>query len=409
MKKNGGVHRLKKHIDMRISTKPMTRELGTAQVLEMSRKKLLSYADGFYELAKSYDGEFRPEEHADKQELLAEHRLWENRQILMGHMNEMAKIMTEVACQVLLMKPFEERDRRRLLRRLRVEGILAKNPCYFVDEAGHRSITLTMQTIKASRMSAEEVGDLIGVILDQRLLLSDKGPFFVDTIPRHYIFAEEPGYTVFTGYARATKEGEAVSGDHYAFLEEKGGLLTMLLSDGTGAGERAGADSERVLDLMERLLEAGYSTETAIQMTNTALYAAYDEINHPSMDVCDIDLYSGSCEIRKAGAAGTFLKHGGSAELLLWETLPLGIVRQPELQVMHRKLEDGDYVIMVSDGIVDAFQEAAYEEALCEVIGRLEEQNPGAIANRILQAAVIGCGGRIMDDMTVLVAGIWKQ
>ena len=72
-------------------------ELETAQVSEICRRKLLNYADGFYELAKSYEQEYAPGEWEDKRELLSYKRVWENRQILKDHLNEMARIMTEVA------------------------------------------------------------------------------------------------------------------------------------------------------------------------------------------------------------------------------------------------------------------------------------------------------------------------
>lgn len=56
-------------------------ELRTAQVSDLCRRKLLNYADTFNELSKSYDGEFQPA-WSDRQRLLAEKRLWENRQII---------------------------------------------------------------------------------------------------------------------------------------------------------------------------------------------------------------------------------------------------------------------------------------------------------------------------------------
>lgn len=384
-------------------------DLGTAQVSEISRKRLLSYADGFYELAKSYDQKFCPEEFEDKLELLSERKLWENRQILKEHLNEMAKIMTEVACEVLMIKPVEEKLCKKLFRSMREEGILLKNPCYMTDEEGHHSIVVTMQTKNLTKASAEEVTDMIGVILNKRLKLSYSSPCVVEREPHSFILEEEPGFVALTGFAKATKEGEVVSGDHYAVLEERNGKLTMILSDGTGSGEKAGMDSEKVLDLMEKLLEAGYDTESAMHMANTALYAMGDEVNHPTMDVCNVDLYSGDCELRKAGAAASFLKRTGSTEQLSEGTLPLGIFQQLELQPIHRKLKDGDYVIMVSDGIVDAFRNITYEEALCDIIDKLQEQNPRELADRILQAAVLACGGRIMDDMTVGVLGVWNS
>ena len=46
--------------------------------------------------------------------------------------------------------------------------------------------------------------------------------------------------------------------------------LLLGLSDGMGSGSAACKESEMVLDLVERFLEAGFSVETAIRMMTAA-------------------------------------------------------------------------------------------------------------------------------------------
>ena len=53
--------------------------------------------------------------------------------------------------------------------------------------------------------------------------------------------------------------------------------MVAVLSDGMGSGEEACDDSERIIEKMERLLEAGFRKETAVQMINGALVAAGQE------------------------------------------------------------------------------------------------------------------------------------
>ena len=106
-------------------------ELRTAQVSDLCRRRLLNYADSFYELARSYDREFRPGTE-DRQTILSERRLWESSQILKSHLTEMAKIMTDVACEVLCYRPMEEKKKRLIIHAMRNEGIRVENPCYTV-------------------------------------------------------------------------------------------------------------------------------------------------------------------------------------------------------------------------------------------------------------------------------------
>lgn len=382
------------------------KELQTAQVSDLCRRRLLNYADTFYELARSYAKEFQPDKE-DRLSLLTERRLWENRQVIRCHLTEMARIMTEVACEVMCYRPMEERKRRLLIQALRQEGIKVENPCYVSQEDGRTEIVLSMSTMKRETVSAEETVDMISVLLDKRLRLSISSPYVIEREPHSFVLEEETEFLVLTGFSRAIKENETVSGDNYAVMEAEKGKLTVMLSDGTGSGEKAGRDSERVLDLMEKMLEAGYSDDAAIEMVNTALFAAGEDQNHPTLDLCNIDLYRGSCELRKVGGAVTFLKRDGEIEPLAAGSLPLGIFQKVETAPIRKNLRDGDYLIMVSDGVVDAFGEEDYS-TMSRFLAGISEQNPGEIAEKLLRAALCAGGGRIQDDMTVGVIGVWE-
>lgn len=392
-------------------SRSVNKEQQAAQVSDLCRRRLLNYADSFQELARSYDLEFLPaqNENRDRQAVLEEKRLWENRQAISGHLNEIAKIMTETACEAMTLSPMEARKRRRLIQALAEEGIRAENPCYFAQGNGKQAIVLTMRTARGQKAAAEDAADMISVVLDRRLQLSVSSPYVIESAPRSFILEEESDYLVLTGFSRAVKEDEAVSGDNYAVLEAEKGRMTIMLSDGTGSGEKACRESERVLDLMEKMLEAGYETDAAINMVNTALFAVGEDDNHPTLDICEIDLYQGSCQFRKVGGAAAFLKRSGEVEQLAFGSLPLGIFPQVDIEPLSRKLEDGDYLIMMSDGVVDAFENEEYEKRISEIIAGIEDSNPGDIAERLLRIALRASGGRVHDDMTVGVIGIWEN
>ena len=203
--------------------KQESEELQTAQVSDLCRKKLLNYADTFYELAKSYDGESYSNEPAsrgeDRQSALAQRRLWESRQIIKGHLSQMAKIMTDVACEVMCYKPMEEKKKRMLIKALHEEGIRVENPCYVPREDGRESVVLTMSTGRGNSLSAEEVSDMISVLLDRQLKLSVASPYVIEHDPQSFVFEEMAGFLAITGFSRATKENEIVSGDNYAVME----------------------------------------------------------------------------------------------------------------------------------------------------------------------------------------------
>ncbi len=88
--------------------------------------------------------------------------------------------------------------------------------------------------------------------------------------------------------------------------------------------------------------------------------------------------------------------------------LPLVLVATPESESLTRYLEDGDYIILLSDGVVDAMNQGIGEAALPEMISRFQTKNPNELANDILGFVLHQCRGEIRDDMTVLVTGFWQ-
>ena len=166
------------------------------------------------------------------------------------------------------------------------------------------------------------------------------------------------------------------------------------------------ADSETVIDLLEKFIEAGFSKETAVEMINGVLIARAEEENMSTLDLCEINLYTGNCELMKIGSSYTFIKRGVVVEQVEAKNLPLGIFHKIDLDRQHCQLKDGDYVILVSDGIVDG---VGSEDLFQEVIRQMSVQNPQEIANYILQFVLHKTAGKVQDDMTVLVLGIWEN
>ncbi len=377
---------------------------------EYGKQKLLGYADSFKEIAKTLDEEFQwNQDEESRQSRLYNRKLWENRCMLADNLNEMAGVMAEVAGEVFSYRPFPERKRRQIIQTLRGEGVLVNDLYYIDSEAGRTKINLNMSAEKAGGVSVEETADMLSVMLDLRLVPAMNCPYLLDGSIRSYTFMEEARYVVLTGAARAVKETEQKSGDNYAFLESEKGKITLLLSDGMGSGEKACADSEMVLDLMEKLMEAGYRPKAAANLVNSALIAKGEEQNMSTLDICELDLYDGICEFTKVGAASSFIKREHMVEQISTGTLPLGIFKGIDEESVRRRLMDGDYVFMVSDGIVDAVEESDYKEELSEIIGNLEQENPRELAEALLQTVLRKSRGHIRDDMTILVLGIWQN
>ena len=163
-----------------------------------------------------------------------------------------------------------------------------------------------------------------------------------------------------------------------------------------------------VVEVLEELLNAGFPKETALQMLNTAMVMGREEVQFSTIDMSLFDLYTGKCELAKAGASTTFVKCNGKVERIKSTSLPLGVMSRLEVDYTERQLQDGDMVIMVTDGVVDALPVGEQDFLMQMIVEGTQTQNPKEIAHHILEQ-VLECSGKVpLDDMTVLVIGIWS-
>ena len=363
---------------------------------EYGRQKLLGYAESFQDLAELFEeekAEILPED-KDRQEYLWQKKLCESRGLLADHLKEMANIMSNVAKEAYQYHPIGERKYKQVAHCLKDVGILLKNFMILENEDGHLTMSLMMKTQIQEAVTLEDVADLISVAMNVRVRASDHTPLFMTKEWNVYYFLEEPAFHILTGFAKATKETEKISGDNYSFCEIEQGRMVAILSDGMGSGEKACEESGRVIEMMERLLEAGFRKEAAVQIINGALASGEQEQNMSTLDICELNLYTGACEFMKIGAACTYIKREHLVDRLSARNLPLGVFQQIEPETIHRQLQDGDYIIMLSDGVLDALEQGIGEEIFPELLGKISHTNPGEIAGQILITVFIRAKGR---------------
>lgn len=212
---------------------------------------------------------------------------------------------------------------------------------------------------------------------------------------------------VTVGVTGTAKEGGGVSGDGFSFMELDNGQYLLALSDGMGVGKKAQRHSEKTLSMVERLLEAGFDSQSALKIANTTLMASAVEEGFSTLDMAIIDTYTGQTRFIKSGAPSSFILRGQKILRVKGGSLPVGILNGICPQITEMKLAPGDTVIMVTDGIVDGLAPPqGGEEVLYKLIATLGQMEPQNMADEILKAAK---EGGVKDDMTVMVAKIWER
>ena len=113
---------------------------------------------------------------------------------------------------------------------------------------------------------------------------------------------------------------------------------------------------------------------------------------------------------KKGAFPATFIRHrDGGVECLLSTSLPVGVSFEIEIEQAVKYLSDGDFLVMVTDGVLEYLQTDHPEETLEEMIAEIQTNHPGLLAKRLLDQVLIRTNGEVKDDMTVLAAALWAN
>lgn len=336
-------------------------------------------------------------------------RFMESRDTVMVQFRELAVILEEFACQMEQATDITEAKGEAVKRQFRFHHMAVENLLLLEYENMQREAYLTVRTTNGKCVTAREAAEVLGKAMGSRRWYAPKDTRALVTRQAATIrFSEAGSYRMMYGVARQAKDGAAVSGDNFTYSENTPGQVLMSLSDGMGSGEQACEESRRVVELTQQLLETGFSSRGAIKMVNTVLLMSGMEEHPVTVDLCCVDLHTGVLEAMKMGAVATFVAGEKGVEILEASQVPAGVLGMAEPVLLSRKLWDGDRVVMVTDGVLDACPGEDKEAGLREYIESMESCSVQEMAEDILQFA---CGEEkcFRDDMTVLVAGIWKR
>ncbi len=225
-----------------------------------------------------------------------------------------------------------------------------------------------------------------------------------------YTYISDDRYIIQTGIARAKKDDSIVSGDNISRLRLADGKYLLAISDGMGSGTDARRNSKIAISMLERLLSSGFDKETSINLINAAIMNANKEEMYATLDIEILDLYDGKMEILKNGACPTYIKKNKNVTLIKSESLPTGIINNISVDTYDKDLENGDIVVICSDGIIESNKEYANKELWVKyLLEEIQTDSPERIADIILHEAIDNDFGKARDDMSVIAFKVNKK
>lgn len=345
----------------------------------------------------------------ERQNLIWNNKLIENRLAVAEQLSEMAQIMNLLSRELFELQEASPSFKEEMAKRLRRKRIFVKNIWKLEQQDGRQQVFMSLRTKGGTCLPVSEAAVVLSSLCGCNMVAKKEGKSVINGELATIRFVEDVNFKVLHGVAKVTREKETVSGDNYGCSMEENGRFFLCLSDGMGSGLEACKESEAVVELLEQFMDAGFSDVTSAKMVNSALVLQGKNERFSTVDICAIDLYSGMGHFLKAGAATTFIRRNNWVEAISSTSLALGMVQQIDFESTTRKLYDGDILIMVTDGVLDALPQDRAEEVMKEIILQIPDSAPKEMGRGILQRVLGYSEFRAADDMTVLVAGIWKK
>lgn len=347
--------------------------------------------------------------HDARQNLIWNNKIVKNREGCAIQMDLFAEILHRASKDMEDSLVMDERVEKKMTSMLKKAGVRVLSIHLLLNCHGKYEVHMTARTMTENVVTLKSLAKEITAVLGRTFVVDGISAQVLGKEYRNIVFKEETSFYTLYGVARTGKDGNKISGDNFMVLDLPGGRQCMALSDGMGAGQKACQESTLVIELLEELLEAGFPEQLAVQMINTTLVLGREEIHYSTIDLCVFDLYTGNCKLIKAGASSTFIKKNDRVEHLISTSLPVGVVEKLEIDTVEQELESGDFIVMMTDGILDALPVGEQELLLETIIGGTQMSNPKDMADHILKQIQNWTNKAPQDDMMILVAGIWER
>lgn len=294
------------------------------------------------------------------------------------------------------------------------ENILVSNILVKSETSGRYIIKVFTELCKDTELNEcpiKKIQKHINRILGESVMIQDqKCGIRLNKKDCEFTYISEDKYIIQTGVARAKKDGSIVSGDMVSQVRLGDGKHLLAISDGMGSGPESRRNSKIAISMLERLLGSGFDKDTSINLINSAIISANKDEMFATLDVEILDLYAGKMQLLKNGACPTYIKKNRNVSMIKSTSLPTGIMNKVKVDTYDKDLEDGNIIVMCSDGIIESNNEYANRELWVKhLLEEMQTDRPERIADIILREAIDNYFGTPKDDMSVVVTKIVKK
>lgn len=337
-----------------------------------------------------------------------EKKLLENRQLVSEQLKEVGNIIEKTIKDIYTKPIFKDDMEEEIYANLKNKKVDVKNVVVVELDENKLEIYIDVDKAYKEKNSQENIERIVTDTIGTPL----KVDFILDRPKnegKRFKLIRSNRYSALTEVATRANDYNNISGDNYTFGEGDNNYF-VALSDGMGTGKRAKDESNTAIELLESFLEAKFDKELTLKTINSILMLKSNDEIFTTFDISLLDLYSGKLQVIKMGAPATFIKRKNEVKIINSQSLPVGILKDVDFNIYEEYLEDGDIIIMMSDGVLEANRNIEnVEQWMKDIINNINSINPKVIADTILEVAKKISKDQIRDDMTVLVTKVWRN
>jgi len=197
-----------------------------------------------------------------------------------------------------------------------------------------------------------------------------------------------------------------VSGDYCDIVDGGEAGVYFMLGDVSGKGVAASMLMAHLHAMFRSLISVELPLKCMLEHASR-IFAQSTLPTHYATLVCGRAYRHGRVEICNAGHVRPLVVRDGRVTALEASNLPVGIFSDEEFSVDELHLDEGDGVVLYSDGISEAMDASGAEygdDRIIQLIGSRNAQNPAAlVAACSADLARFRTGAPKLDDVTMLV------
>lgn len=310
-----------------------------------------------------------------------------------------AGVLKNLALDFSKVASFDENIEKTLADALHKQGVVFKEIMLLKNDFS-AEVTLTFDTdalnVKTiEKITSQTLGVKMSVVMRTSLSLTTCS----------ITLRPSPVLDAAFGLASTKKFGSDKSGDTHSLVKIDEGKFMVCLSDGMGSGSVANKTSGTAISLIESFYKAGIDGDSVLGIVNKILAIGTDE-SFSAMDILSVNLFNLSCDFIKIGSPSSYVITEQSIRIVDGNSLPLGILDDLKPTSLSVPLDEGTTVLMVTDGISDAFGSST---DVINYLKGLKSLNPQKLADDVLNYALSQENGRARDDMTAVCVRIFKK